>query len=50
MECDSERVIFNHDWNYFCFRKGPGKQKPGEKRGRMKERKRKRGKGIKEEK
>ena len=34
MECDSERVIFNHDWNYFCFRKGPVRQKSGKRKGR----------------
>ena len=30
----SERIIFNSEWNYFCFRKGSIKQKPGERKGR----------------
>ena len=43
MKWDYERIIFNSEWNHFCFRKGPIKQKPGE-------RKRKRDKGRKQEK
>ena len=50
MEWDSERIIFNPEWNYFCFRKSPVKQKPGERKGGRKERKRKRDRGRKEEK
>ena len=34
MELYSERIIFNSEWNHFCFRKGPVKQKPGERKGR----------------
>ena len=34
MERDSEKVIFNPEWNYFCFRKGQVKPKPGERKGR----------------
>ena len=34
MEWYSEWIIFNSEWNYFCFRKGPIKQKPGERKGR----------------
>ena len=34
MKWDSERIIFNSEWNHFCFRKGPVKQKPGERKGR----------------
>ena len=45
MEWDSERIIFNSEWNYFCFRKGPVKKKPGERK-----EKRKRDRGRKEEK
>ena len=48
MEWDPERIIFNPEWNYFCFRKGPVKQKPGERKGGRKERKRKRDRGRKE--
>ena len=43
MKWDYERIIFDSEWNHFCFRKGPIKQKPGE-------RKRKRDKGRKQEK
>ena len=47
MEWDFEMVIFNTEWNYFCFRKG--QVKPNwEKKG--KERKRKTVMGRKEEK
>ena len=34
MKWDSERIIFNSEWNHFCFRKGPIKQKPGERKER----------------
>jgi hypothetical protein len=34
MEWDSETVIFNPEWNYFCFRKGQVKPKPGKRKGR----------------
>ena len=34
MKWDSERIIFNSEWNHFCFRKGPVKQKHGERKGR----------------
>ena len=34
MGCGSERIMFNSEWNYFCFRKDPVKQKPGERKGR----------------
>ena len=34
MKWDYERIIFNSEWNHFCFRKGPIKQKPGERKGR----------------
>ena len=34
MEWDSERIMFNPEWNNFCFRKDPVKQKPGERKGR----------------
>ena len=34
MECGSERIMFNSEWNYFCFRKDPVKQNPGERKGR----------------
>ena len=37
MEWYSERIIFNSEWNYFCFRKGQVKQKPGERKGRKEE-------------
>ena len=47
MEWNPERIIFNPEQNYFYFRKGPVKQKPGERKGRRKERKRERDKGIK---
>ena len=46
MEWDSERIIFNPEWNYFCFRKDPVKQKPGERKGQRKE---KRGRETEEE-
>ena len=42
MDWDSERIIFNPEWNYFCFREGPVKPKPGERKGR-KERERQSG-------
>ena len=50
MEWDSERIMFNPEWNNFCFRKDLVKQKPGERKGGRKERKRKRDRGRKEEK
>ena len=34
MEWDSERIMFNPEWNNFCFRKDLVKQKPGERKGR----------------
>ena len=34
MEWDFEMVIFNTEWNYFCFRKGQVKPKPGKRKGR----------------
>lgn len=34
MKWDSERITFNSVWNSFCFRKGPVKQQPGERKGR----------------
>ena len=34
MKWDSDRIIFNSEWNHFCFRKGPVKQKPGERKER----------------
>ena len=34
MECGSERIMFNSEWNYFCLRKDPIKQNPGERKGR----------------
>ena len=34
MKWDYERIIFNSEWNHFCFRKGPVKQKPGERKER----------------
>ena len=50
MKWDSEKIIFNSEWNHFCFRKGPVKQKPGERKGGRKKRKKKRDRGRKEEK
>ena len=35
MEWYSERIIFNSEWNYFCFWKGPVKQKSGKSKGRI---------------
>lgn len=40
MKWDSERIIFNSEWNYFVSGKGPVKQKPGEKKGKKRKRKR----------
>ena len=38
MEWDFEMVIFNTEWNYFCFRKGQVKPKLGkEKEGKKEE-------------
>ena len=37
MEWYSEWIIFNSEWNYFCFRKGPVKQKSGKEREGKKE-------------
>ena len=37
MKWDYERIIFNSEWNHFCFRKGPIKQKPGERKKGKKE-------------
>ena len=34
MEWDSERIMFNPEWNNFCFRKDLVKQKPGDRKGR----------------
>ena len=34
MECGSETIMFKSEWNYFCFRKDPVKQNPGERKGR----------------
>ena len=34
MEWDFEMIIFNTEWNYFCFRKGQVKPKPGKRKGR----------------
>ena len=34
MKWDSERIIFNSEWNYFCFWKGPVKQISGKSKGR----------------
>ena len=34
MELYSERIIFNSEWNYFCFWKGPVKQISGKSKGR----------------
>jgi hypothetical protein len=34
MECGSETIMFKSEWNYFCFRKDPVKQNPGEWKGR----------------
>ena len=54
MKWDSERIIFNSEWNHFCFRKGPIKQKPGERkerkeRGRETREERKKNKGKEKE-
>ena len=51
MKWDYEMIIFNSEWNHFCFRKGPVKQKPGERKGRKKEeerqgKKRRKGKEV----
>ena len=51
MEWNPERIIFNPEQNYFYFRKGPVKQKPGERKGRKKEeerqgKKRRKGKEV----
>ena len=34
MEWDSARITFNPEWNYFCFRNGQVKPKPGKRKGR----------------